>query len=187
MNTDNCYHVDGLAEERCATWLSEDELASTLDRIRPFVMPPVSTDALVDVANLVRVILKQNIPGDFVECGVWKGGTAFLMAELLKQAGIHDRKVWLFDSFDGMPQVEDIDGATAKAEANNPHSFLSAAKSKASIEEVRRSANDLGLAPYTEFVKGWFADTLAPACSRMGPVALLHIDCDWYSTVRSCL
>jgi hypothetical protein len=187
MKRDDRYHDACLAEERCATWLSEGELASTLERIRPFVMPPVSTDALVDVANLVRVILKQNIPGDFVECGVWKGGTAFLMAELLKQAGIEDRKVWLFDSFDGMPQVEDIDGATAKAEANNPNSFLSAEKSKASIDEVRRSANDLGLAPYIEFVQGWFAETLAPACSRMGPVALLHIDCDWYSSVRCCL
>src|SRR5258708_36566846 len=102
MKRDNRCHGAGLAEERNATWLSEDELASTLDRIRPFVMPPVSTDALVDVANLVRVILKQNIPGDFVECGVWKGGTAFLMAELLRQAGVHDRKVWLFAAFEGI-------------------------------------------------------------------------------------
>ena len=177
----------GLAGGRSPTWFSERELASTLDRIRPFVMPPLSTDALVDVANLTRVILKQNIPGDFVECGAWRGGTAFLMAELLKQAGVHDRKVWLFDSFDGMPEVEEIDGATAKAEANNPHSFLSPAKSKAPIDEVRRTANELGLATYTEFVKGWFAEALAPARSRMGPIALLHIDCDWYSSVRCCL
>src|SRR6266481_5169559 len=184
---DRRHHVAALAQERRATWLSERELASTLDRIRTFVMPPVSTDALIDVANLAQVILTQNIPGDFVECGVWKGGTAFFMAELLKQAGVRDRKVWLFDSFDGMPQVEDIDGATAKAEANDPDSFLSAAKSKAPIDEVRRSANELGLAPYTEFVKGWFAETLAPARSRVGPIALLHIDCDWYSSVRCCL
>lgn len=64
-------------------WLSELDLRPILNRCSPFVMPPVSTDALVDVANLVKVCLTRNIPGEFVECGVWRGGTAFLMAECL--------------------------------------------------------------------------------------------------------
>ena len=139
---DDRKRLSRVAAPDTGAWLSEHELGSTLDRIKPFVMPPVAPDALVDVANLVRVILRQEIPGDFVECGVWRGGTAFLMAELLKQAGVRDRKVWLFDSFEGMPQVEEIDGTAAKAEANNPDSFLSAEKSRAPIEEVRRAAAD---------------------------------------------
>src|SRR6266851_1885701 len=77
-----------------ATWLERTDLDPILERITPFVMPPVSRDALLDLANLVWVILCAGIPGDFVECGAWRGGTAFLMAELLKKAGVRDRKVW---------------------------------------------------------------------------------------------
>jgi len=150
-------------------------------------MPPVSIDPLVDVANLVRVVLDQNVPGDLVECGVWQGGNAFLMAALLKQAGVRNRNVWLFDSFEGMPPVEEIDGAEAIAEAHDENSFLSPEKSKAPIEDVQRTAKELGLSSYTEFVKGWFSETLPPARDRLGPIALLHIDCDWYPSVKCCL
>ena len=175
------------AQRQFNAWLSEAELASTLDKVKGFVMPPACTDALVDVANLMRVILTLNVPGDVVECGVWRGGTAFLMAELLKQAGVRDRKVWLFDSFEGMPPVEEIDGAYAIKEANDPESFLSPHKSRAPLEEVQRTASELGLANHTEFVKGWFNETLPLAPDRVGEIALLHIDCDWYSSVRCCL
>jgi hypothetical protein len=175
------------AQRQFGAWLSEAELASTLDKVRGLVMPPACTDALVDVANLVRVILTLNVPGNFVECGVWRGGTAFLMAELLKQAGIRDRKVWLFDSFEGMPPVEEIDGAYSIAQANDPESFLSARKSRAPVEEVQRTASELGLTNYTEFVKGWCNETLPATRDRIGEIALLHVDCDWYSSVRSCL
>src|SRR5260370_26841464 len=150
-------------------------------------MPPVSTDALVDIANLLRVILSRKVPGALVECGAWRGGTAFFMAELLKQAGVRDRKVWLLDSFQGMPPVEEIDGAGAIAEASNPECFLSPEKSRASMDEVQRTADELGLADYTEFVKGWFAETLPAVRDRIGAIAFLHIDCDWYSSVRRCL
>lgn len=179
--------VGRVPQRQHGAWLSERELAPILKKITPFVMPPVSTDALVDVANLLRVIVAEGIPGDFVECGAWRGGTAFLMAELLKQIGVQDRKVWLFDSFEGMPPVEEIDGRAAKVEVNDPASYLSPEKSRAPIEEVRRAANDLGIGSYTEFVKGWFAETLPGTRHRVGPIALLHIDCDWYSSCRCCL
>src|SRR5262249_49399113 len=143
--------------------------------------------ALIDVANLVHVILVLNVPGDFVECGVWRGGTAFLMAELLKQAGVRDRKVWLFDSFEGMPPVEKIDGAYSIAQVNDPGCCLSIKKSKAPIDEVRRRASELGLADYTEFVRGWFTETLPATRGRIASISLLHLNCDWYSSVRCCL
>jgi O-methyltransferase len=180
-------NIARFAQRQFGAWLSKPELAPSLDKIRNLVMPPVSTDALVDVANLMRVILAQKIPGDIVECGVWRGGTAFFIAGLLEQAGVRDRKVWLFDSFEGMPQVEPIDGAAAIAESNDPESFLSAAKSRAPIDEVRQAASDLGVAHRTELVKGWFSETLPAARDRIGPISLLHIDCDWYASVRCCL
>jgi hypothetical protein len=48
-------------------------------------------------------VLDQNVPGDFVECGVWRGGCAILMRAILRECNTLDRAVWLFDSFEGAP------------------------------------------------------------------------------------
>jgi O-methyltransferase len=157
----------------------------TLDKVRPFTQVPV--ESLADLAHLVREVLAHDIPGDFVECGVWRGGASFLMADLLRQAGVRDRKVWLFDSFEGLPAPEEVDGPAAMAYAKNTDSHLYLDNCRVSLEEVQRSATELGLASYTEFIKGWFDQTLPANRGRIGPIAILRIDCDWYSSVRCCL
>jgi O-methyltransferase len=161
------------------------ELTPILDKIRPFTM--VAEASLVDLALQVKQVLVGNILGDFVECGVWRGGAAFLMAELLRQGGVTDRKVWLFDSFEGLPPPEEIDGPAAMAYAKNSNNPWYFDNCRASLEEVQGIAADLGLAPYTEFVKGWFDQTLRNNRERVGAIALLRIDCDWYSSVKCCL
>jgi hypothetical protein len=168
-------------------WLTARNLAPTLDLVRPFVMPPVSVDALVDLANLVQLVLEQNIPGDFVECGVWRGGGGFLMADLLRQSGVVDRRVWLCDSFQGMPAVDAIDGPAAIAEASDPEGPLSVDNSRVAMKDVRETAVQLGLASYIEFVPGWFHETLHAKRDIIGPIAILRLDCDWYASVRACL
>src|SRR5437879_1152441 len=75
------------------------DLTPILDKVRPFTMVP--EPSLVELARQVQATIQCGIPGHFVECGVWRGGTSFLMASLLQQAGVRDRKVWLFDSFEG--------------------------------------------------------------------------------------
>jgi O-methyltransferase len=164
---------------------SIDEFTPLLDKIRPFTM--VGLESLVDLALQVQHVLAHNIPGSFVECGVWRGGASFLIAELLRQAGVTDRKVWLFDSFEGLPPPERIDGPAAIAYSQNTNSPSYFNNCRASLEEVKRIATELGLASYTEFVKGWFDQTLPANRDRVGPIALLRIDCDWYSSVRCCL
>lgn len=144
-------------------------------------------ECLADLALQVQYVLAHNIPGSFVECGVWRGGASFLIAELLRQAEVTDRKVWLFDSFEGLPPPERIDGPAAIAYSQNSNSPLYFNNCRASLEEVERIATELGLASYTEFVKGWFDQTLPANRDRVGPIALLRIDCDWYSSVRCCL
>src|SRR5262245_16215681 len=59
-------------------------LGSVLDRLRPLTMFP--RECLVDLAWQVRACLEENLPGAFVECGVWRGGTSFFMAHLLREA-----------------------------------------------------------------------------------------------------
>ena len=168
-------------------WMGARDLEPIIDKVRPFVMPPMSVEALVDLANVTLMVLACGIPGDFVECGVWRGGTGFLMAEILRQAGVRDRKVWLLDSFEGMPPVEAIDGPRAIADASDPANPLSRDRSRAPLEDVQRTAMELGLTGHSEFVKGWFDQTLRANRERIGPIAILHVDCDWHSSVRCCL
>jgi hypothetical protein len=109
------------------------------------------------------------------------------MADLLRQAGVRDRKIWLFDSFEGLPAPEAIDGPAALAYTRNaraPHYYDNCS---ASFEDVRETAGRLGLGEYTELVKGWFEETLPPNRHRVGRIAILRIDADWYRSVRCCL
>jgi len=161
------------------------DLDSLLEKVRPFTMVP--RESLLDLAHLVSAVLTCEIPGNFVECGVWRGGASFLMADLLRQAEVQDRKVWLFDSFEGLPSPEEIDGAEAILYTRNTNSPWYFDNCSASLEDVQRSATELGLAHYTEMVKGWFDQTLPDYRERIGPIAILRIDCDWHSSVRCCL
>jgi hypothetical protein len=160
-------------------------LRTVLDTLRPLTMFP--RECLVDLAWQVRACLEENIPGAFVECGVWRGGTSFFMAHLLREAGASDRKVWLFDSFEGIQPPEGIDGPAAfkwAEDTNNPFYYDNF---RVSVEEVRRTANELGLSAYTKLVKGWFDRTIPANRERIGPIAVLRIDCNWHAGVRCCL
>ena len=160
-------------------------LAALMERIRPFTMVPEKS--LAELARQVSAILALQIPGDFVECGVWRGGASFLMAELLRQAGTGDRRVWLFDSFEGLPPPAAIDGARALAFTGDRANPWYHDNCRASFEEVQGQISALGLDQWTQLVKGWFEETLPVYRDRIGPIALLRIDGDWYSSVRCCL
>lgn len=160
------------------------ELGPLLDRLDALTTTP--RDALVDLVRLVRAVVAFNIPGALVECGCWRGGAGLLMAHALREAGVRDRKVWLFDSFEGLPPPQDLDGAAAleyAADAENPDNFQNC---RAAFEELQQTIRDFGLADYTECVKGWFDQTLPAHRHQIGPIAILRIDGNWYSSVRCC-
>ena len=162
-----------------------ESLAPIMERIRPFTMVPERS--LVELARQVSAILALKIPGDFVECGVWRGGASFLMAEVLRQSEVSDRRVWLFDSFEGLPPPAEIDGARALAYPEDRASPWYHDNCRASLKEVQGSVAALGLSGWTRLVKGWFETTLPAHRDGIGPIALLRIDGDWYSSVRCCL
>lgn len=166
-------------------WIRTADCAPLLDRVRPFTM--VARESLTVLANQVRVLLAAGVPGDFVECGVWKGGAAFLIAELLRRAGDDERKVWLFDSFEGLPNPREVDGAAANEWASQVAGPAYRDNLRVSIEEVQQTALSLGLESRTELVKGWFEHSLPVNRERIGPVALLRIDADWHDSVLCCL
>jgi O-methyltransferase len=175
----------GWADAAPAVAQGPETLAPIVERIRPYTMVPERS--LVELARQVSAILALQIPGDFVECGVWRGGASFLMAELLRQAGASDRRVWLFDSFEGLPPPAAIDGARALAYPGDRASPWYHDNCRASLEDVQGTATALDLGDWTRLVKGWFETTLPTYRDRIGRIALLRIDGDWYSSVRSCL
>jgi hypothetical protein len=188
MRTDPTKKVIAAAQARSEAFLDWDDtraLAPLLDKVRPFTMVP--QESLVELSRVARAVLTYGVPGDFVECGVWRGGSSFLMADMLRQGEARGRKVWLFDSYEGLPPPGEEDGAKALQYAQNTDSPWYHDNCSASLELVQTAASELGLSPYVEFVRGWFDQTLVANRERIGPIAILRIDADWYDSVRCCL
>jgi O-methyltransferase len=89
--------------------IKEDEFWDIYDKCTPFTM--TSVERMYSLYKSVNYILEMKIEGDFVECGVWRGGSSMLIAYMLKNRSISDRKIYLYDTFEGMsePTISDID------------------------------------------------------------------------------
>jgi O-methyltransferase len=124
--------------------------------------------------QLAQDIQARDVAGAIVECGVLDGGTAALMAYGTAQSG---RPIHLFDSWDGLPDVSEKDGEGAKVWA---HDVVGSPKRVVTIMKTLNISPDR-----VSFHKGWFADTFKK--SEILQIALLHIDADFYDSVRLCL
>jgi len=129
--------------------------------------------------NLVRLaesIDREQVPGDIVECGVLDGGSAALMAWSTR-GSLPTRAVHLFDAWEGLPPTTAHDGAAASVWAGEV---------VGSPVRVARVMKALGVEPSRIRIhRGWF-DQVFPTVD-VRPVALLHIDCDFFMPTRLCL
>jgi hypothetical protein len=156
--------------------------------VGPYTM--TSPERISALANAVHYIVQNGISGAFVECGVWRGGSAMVMGRVLAQRGVHDREIFLFDTFAGMtpPSTVDVDiygstaadvlRASAKREGDRSDMWCIASQ-----EDV---AANLRLSGYpmerTHLIAGVVEETLpvrAPA-----EIALLRLDTDWYASTK---
>lgn len=125
--------------------------------------------------TLVRDLGRRRVPGDIVECGVYRGGSAAVMAA----ASGHARDLHLFDSFQGLPPPGEKDGRLAR---ENFHEGWC----EGDVDEVRGLLGRLHFPESRLHIhKGWFHETLPAA--EVKQIALLHIDADWYDSVILCL
>lgn len=129
-----------------------------------------------NLSRLAQRIEDERVPGDVVECGVYKGGTAALLARSATRSHLA-RTVWLFDAFAGMPPATAADGPEAPSWVGNlvssPHRVERLLRRVgADVERVR-------------IVPGLFEKTFPSA--NIAQIALLNIDADWYESVRLCL
>ncbi len=153
---------------------------------KPFTM--VTIERCWALYNSVQYIIKNKIPGDFVECGVWKGGSAMLMALVLLRDEGAERDIWLYDTFAGMAepaagdflfQTGDSAGVKWKKEqAGDANKWC-----YASLEEVKQNM-DLSGYPRDRlvYVKGMIEQEAAR--NRPESIALLRLDTDWYESTK---
>jgi len=122
----------------------------------------------------------QGVEGDIVECGVWKGGMIAGIAELLKD----DRKYFLFDSFEGLPTVKEIDGISAKKWQENTNGTDYFDNCSASMKHAETAMQQTNC--NFKLIKGWF-DKTVPVFISSKKIALLRLDGDWYDSTLICL
>ena len=131
--------------------------------------------------NLLMARRLRETPGCVVECGTWRGGMIAGFAEIFGP----DRTYHVFDSFEGMPPAEPIDGALANSwqqDTESPFYLDNARADQSYCERAMQSAGATGV----HIHKGWFEDTL-PDFVPDEPIALLHLDCDWFESIITCL
>jgi O-methyltransferase len=126
-------------------------------------------------------VLAKGVPGDFIEAGAWRGGACIFMRGVLKAHGVTDRRVWVADSFEGLP-VPDTKQYPADAEAGPG----AAGQMAVSLETVMNNFSRYGLLDdRVMFLKGWFKDTLPKA--PIEKLALLRLDGDLYESTMDSL
>jgi O-methyltransferase len=141
--------------------------------------------------DLTALVENSRLAGAIVECGAWRGGCAAVMATVADRAK-SNRKVWLFDSFAGMPAAtkEDVgDDATRLSRGVRSGALSPVGTNVASVEEVRILLFEKLLLKEENIniVKGWFQNTLPVYRDRIGAIAILRIDGDWYESTKVCI
>ena len=141
----------------------------------------IGVDRLNNLHALLEEVIRERIPGDFIETGVWRGGATIFMRAALKAHGITDRTVWVADSFEGLPKPDADKYPADKGDKHWTHPELAIG-----VEQVRANFQRYGLLDeQVKFLVGWFKDTLPPAPIKM--LALVRLDGDLYESTMDGL
>jgi hypothetical protein len=136
---------------------------------------------LSNARHLAEAVLRSGVEGDFIETGVWRGGACILLRGVLSAYGERDRRVWLADSFEGLPPPNE-----EKYPADSGDKFHTYPELSVSLDQVKRNFEKYNLLDdQVKFLKGWFKDTLPSA--PMKKLALLRLDGDMYESTMDAL
>lgn len=179
----------------------EARAVAAIDKVRPYTMLPV--ERLITLYQQAAHCESTRLPGAFVECGVWKGGSVALMALANLELGAARRHVHLFDSFTDICEPDEaVDGARAVREVKAwskcggvtgklapVAGFYDAMGGAGTLEGNKELLEKrVGYDPaFLHYHQGWFQDTLPKAASGVGAIAILRLDGDWYASTKVCL
>jgi len=152
--------------------------------------PPSNSHTMIGLPRLrnirdcVQAVVQDDVPGDLMEAGVWRGGACIFMRALLEAFGDNSRSVWVADSFAGLPPPNEADYPADKGDNLYTCPELAVSLGQVKSHFVKYNLLD----DRVKFLKGWFRDTLptAPVTS----LAVLRLDGDMYEstmdTLRAC-
>jgi hypothetical protein len=166
------------------------DLSRTVMHVQHYVEgQAVSMLPLARLHNLqacIADVIRQGVPGDLIEAGVWRGGATIFMRAALKAYGISDRMVWVADSFEGLPKP-DAERFPLEARIHKGPIIQSGFRNfAAGLDEVKGNFAAYGLLDErVRFLKGWFKDTLATA--PIEAIAVMRLDGDFYESTMDGL
>lgn len=135
---------------------------------------------LDNLQHCIEQVVANDVPGDLLEAGVWRGGAAIFMRAALAALGQADRLVWVADSFEGLPKPD------PRYEADRGDKHWAQEALAISLEEVKRNFSRYGLLDQqVRFLKGWFNQTLPTA--PVERLAVLRADGDMYGSTIDIL
>lgn len=165
---------------RCLSdWIYDDVPEAT--RAEGFDWPSrahsmIGLKRLQNLRSCVEDVIYRGVPGDLIETGVWRGGATILMRSVLKAHAVTDRRVWVADSFDGLPPPDPASYPLDKGDTLYTQRQLAV-----SLEQVQSHFGRYGLLDdQVRFLKGWFRDTLPTA--PIERLAVLRLDGDLYES-----
>lgn len=162
----------------------EKATVETYHKVKPYTM--TTPERISALCAAVNYLVKNKIEGDFVECGVWRGGSTMAAIDTLLKAGDKSREIYLYDTFEGMSEPTEHDkvftgtGADVLMETSDKNDATSVWCYSA-VEEVQHNVSTLNYPKdKVHFVKGKVEDTIPQTLP--GKIALLRLDTDWYES-----
>ncbi|WPU93553.1 TylF/MycF/NovP-related O-methyltransferase [Mucilaginibacter sabulilitoris] len=162
----------------------DKETLDTYHKVKPYTM--TTPERIASLVNAVNYLVKNNIEGDFVECGVWRGGSTMAAIDTLVKTGDKNREIYLYDTYEGMSEPTEHDkvftGTAADelmntSDKNDPTSVWC----YSALEEVQKNVGTLNYpAGKVHYVKGKVEDSIPQTLP--GKIALLRLDTDWYES-----
>ncbi len=148
--------------------------------VKPFTM--TSEERIIALFESLEYVRINNIEGDFVECGVWKGGNILGMMEYLSYHNMVDKKVWIYDTFEGMTKPEDNDIDFNNTKAND---IIDSIRCHSSLDEVKINLSSSSLPnDRLVYVIGDICETLNYEKNIPNKISILRLDTDWYKSTK---
>ena len=149
-------------------------------KVQPFSM--TSKERIYELYESLEYVRLNKIEGDFVECGVWKGGNILGVMEYFNYHNITDKKIWLFDTFNGMTTPTEVD---VDLDGNKASDILSHVLCLSPLEEVKQT---LSLSSFDDsklrFVIGDVCETLNIESNIPSQISILRLDTDFYDSTK---
>lgn len=166
----------------------DGDTAATVAAVRGLTL--TTTDRVIALCEAVRHVVRAGVPGALVECGVWRGGSSLAMVRTLLDLGVTDRDVFMFDTFERMPEPgpEDVDlqgtsAATYHRILEEGGDYDRATYDYLPYGEVQAVLSGTGYPPeHLHFVRGLVEDTLPEHAPERA--ALVRLDTDYYRSTR---